>query len=94
VTGHGDHSELWDYIGGLREDLGRAEERIHALEERVRDLEGQTPQAQQAQYEADIAAADLAESGYDRDPPIGADRHGADCKCPYCYDEDDLEVAR
>jgi len=25
-------SEVWGYIGGLREDLARAEERIHDLE--------------------------------------------------------------
>ena len=28
------HDELWDYIDGLREDLGRAEERIRELEEK------------------------------------------------------------
>jgi hypothetical protein len=84
------------YIGGLREDLGRAEERIHdlegklaALEKRVRDLEAQTPQAQRLQYEADVAVADLAASGFADDPPIGADRHGPGCLCPYCPDEDD-----
>lgn len=31
---------------------------------RIRQLEGSTPEARQAQYEADLAAADLAESGY------------------------------
>ncbi len=35
MNSHGDHSELWSYIAGLREDLGRAEERIHELEEQV-----------------------------------------------------------
>lgn len=34
MTGHGDHGELWDYIYGLRDDLGRAEERIRELEDR------------------------------------------------------------
>jgi hypothetical protein len=33
--------------------------------ERVRALEADTPQARQLQLEADQAAADLAESGYD-----------------------------
>jgi hypothetical protein len=33
--------------------------------ERIRSLEAQTPQARQLQLEADQAAADLAESGYD-----------------------------
>ena len=72
-------------------DLGRAEERIRELEDRCAALERHTPAAQQAQHEADLAAADLAESGYDRDPPIGADRHGSGCACPYCYDEAEPE---
>jgi hypothetical protein len=75
---------------GLREDLGRAEERIRELEDDLRDalnrihvLEDQTPQARQLQYEADLAAADLAESGYDR--------HGRGCQCSYCgVDEDEV----
>ena len=76
---------------GLREDLSAAEDRIRQLEERLAALERNTPQARQAQYEADLAAAGLAESGYDDRPdPIGTDRHGPGCGCPYCYDEDDL----
>ena len=39
--------------------------------ERIRALEGQTPQARQLQLEADQAAADLAESGYDREDDPG-----------------------
>jgi hypothetical protein len=103
VSGHGDHSDLWSYVGGLREDLGQAEERIRGLheefiqavhrigrlEDRCAALERQTPQARQLDYEADLAAADLAASGYDRDPPVGADRHGPGCLCPYCPGEDD-----
>jgi hypothetical protein len=54
---HHRHYDLESLIDGLREDLGRAEERI-------RELERDTPQARQLQYEADLAAADLAESGY------------------------------
>ena len=46
----------------LREDLTAALGRI-------RQLEQQTPGARQLQLEADQAAADLAESGYDRDEP-------------------------
>lgn len=68
---------------GLREDLGRAEERIRQLEDdlrevwtRIRALEADTPQARQLQYEAGLAGADLAMSGYDR--------HGRDCQCAYC----------
>jgi hypothetical protein len=54
--------------------------------ERIRALEGQTPQARRLQLEADLAAADLAESGYDR--------RGRDCRCPFCYydpEEDETE---
>ncbi len=71
--------ELRSLAAGLREDLSRAEDRI-------RGLESQTPQARQLQLEADLAAADLAESGYDRWPPEGAGRHGPGCGCPECYD--------
>jgi hypothetical protein len=100
---HHRHYDLENLIERLREDLNRALGRIAELEreasdalkaagdlgERVRSLERSTPEAQQAQYEADVAAADLAASGYDRDPPVGADRHGPGCQCPYCYDEED-----
>jgi len=71
--------ELRSLVAGLREDLSRAEDRI-------RGLESQTPQARQLQLEADLAAADLAGSGYDRWPPEGADRHGPGCECPEYYD--------
>ena len=70
---------LASLVAGLREDLSRAEDRI-------RGLEAQTPQARQLQLEADLAAADLAESGYDRWPSEGTDRHGPGCQCPECYD--------
>jgi hypothetical protein len=52
-----DIERLESIARGLREDLAAAEERIRALER-------STPEARQAQYEADLAAADLAESGY------------------------------
>lgn len=61
---------LQDEIDGLRRQLAGALDRIGALEK-------QTPQAQRLQFEADLAGADLAASGYDR--------HGRDCQCPYCY---------
>jgi hypothetical protein len=63
--------------------------RVAALEARVKALEAHTPQAQRLQYEADVAMADLRASGFDQDPPIGADRHGPGCLCPYCPDEED-----
>ena len=61
---------LREEVAGLRRRLDDALERIGALEK-------QTPQARQLQLEADQAAADLAESGYDR--------HGRGCQCSYCY---------
>jgi hypothetical protein len=70
---------LASLVAGLRGDLSRAEDRI-------RGLEAQTPQARQVRLEADLAAADLAESGYDRWPPEGADRHGPGCQYPECDD--------
>jgi len=57
-------------------DVQREAWELREAAERIRDLEGQTPQARQLQLEADQAAADLAESGYDR--------HGRDCRCSYC----------
>ena len=81
-----DAREALALAGGLREDLAAAEALIRELAERIAALEKQTPRAHQLQYEADLAAADLAASGYDRDPPVGADRHGPGCQCPYCYD--------
>ena len=71
--------EMTSLVAGLREGLSRAEDRI-------RGLEAQTPQARQVRLEADLAAADLAESGHDRWPPEGADRHGPPCQCPNCSD--------
>jgi hypothetical protein len=66
--------------------------RVAALEARVEELERSTPQAQRLQYEADVAAPDLAASGFADDPPIGADRHGPGCLCPYCPGEDEEAV--
>jgi hypothetical protein len=69
--------ELGDALSGLRGELQAALDRIRALE-------GQTPQARQLQLEADQATADLAESGYDR--------HERGCRCSYCAcDEDEPE---
>jgi hypothetical protein len=69
--------------------IAQLERQVEELAGRVQALEGQTPQARQLQYEADVAAADLATSGYADDPPVGADRHGPGCLCPYCPDEED-----
>jgi septal ring factor EnvC (AmiA/AmiB activator) len=58
-------------IRTLRQGLRDARNRIETLERELREatarlasLERDTPQARQAQYEADLAAADLAASGY------------------------------
>jgi hypothetical protein len=78
-------------IAGLVETLQR---QLDDALDRIAALEKQTPQARQLQLEADLAAADLAESGYrpdDYGPPVGADRHGSGCQCPYCYDEPEEE---
>jgi predicted nucleic acid-binding Zn-ribbon protein len=79
---HHRHYDDESTVRGLREDVGHAEERIRDLEDdlrdtlkRIRDLEEQTPQARQLQLEADLAAADLAASGYgygEPDPQGGA----------------------
>jgi hypothetical protein len=49
----------------LRRELDHVIADLRRAQERIRDLEQQTPEARQLQLEADIAAADLAESGYD-----------------------------
>jgi hypothetical protein len=67
----------------VRELRALIEDAAGKLAARVRELEAQTPQAQRLQHEADLAAADLAESGYDR--------HRSHCQCPYCAaDEPEL----
>jgi hypothetical protein len=84
-----DHGDLWDYIQGHSAEIAEFLDKFVKLEERVSRLEKSTPEARQLQYEADVAAADLAASGYDDWPPVGADRHGPGCKCPYCPPDDD-----
>lgn len=51
-------------IKNLRRDLAEAQQQIKKLERRLKALEADTPQARQLQYEADLAAAYLAASGY------------------------------
>ena len=53
---------------------------------RIRDLEQQTPEARQAEQEADIAAADLAGSGYDPGPEV--DDEGGMSEYRYVMPED------
>jgi hypothetical protein len=52
-------------------DLRQATRELRSLLDgafcRIRALEGSTPETRQAQYEADLAAADLAASGYGDD---------------------------
>jgi hypothetical protein len=78
----------WRVIRELRQDIRELRADLDNAHDRIRVLERQTPEARQLQYEADLAAVDLAESGYDDRPsPIGADRHGPSCQCPYCPGE-------
>ncbi len=65
----------------LRDEVAELRRQLDDALNRIGDLEKQTPQARQLQLEADLAAADLAESGYDR--------HGRDCQCPYCGTDED-----
>jgi hypothetical protein len=55
---------LRDAIREVGDALGELRGELQAALERIRALEGQTPQARQLQLEADQAAADLAGSGY------------------------------
>ncbi len=57
-------AELERVTRELREDVRELRGRLGTAERRIRELEVQTPQARQLQVEADLAAADLAESGY------------------------------
>jgi hypothetical protein len=105
---HHRHYDLEDSAEGLRADLRRAEARIGDLEGalaeatgRIAALEAQTPQARQLQLEADLAAADLAESGYGpADEALSAEcrdrRHarcpaGVACDCCCHADEDQAD---
>jgi hypothetical protein len=58
----------------LRDEVAELRCRLDDALDRIGDLEKQTPQARQLQLEADLAAADLAASGYDRyDEPEAGD---------------------
>jgi hypothetical protein len=74
-------NELRHAITGLRQDIRELRGQLETAITRIRALEAGTPQARQLQAEADLAAADLAESGHDN--------HGSDCQCPYCYADPD-----
>jgi predicted nucleic acid-binding Zn-ribbon protein len=80
----------------LRDEVAELRRRLDALD-RIGDLEKQTPQAQQLQLEADLAAADLAASGYDRydepepddyDPGPEVDDEGGMSEYRYTLPED------
>jgi len=76
---------LRQVIDLMREHMGELSRGLDDALGRIADLEKQTPQARQLQLEADLAAADLAESGYDR--------HGRDCQCSYCATDEEPEHA-
>ena len=73
--------DLRQAIADLRQDVRELRGQLDNAMTRIRALEAGTPRARQLQLEADLAAADLAESGYDH--------HGRDCQCPYCYHDPD-----
>ena len=50
-------------IRRLQEDVRELRSLLDNALDRIGDLENSTPEARQAQYEADVALADLAESG-------------------------------
>jgi len=88
-----DAKALWRVVRTLREDVRELRGQLDITTGRLRELETRTPHARQLAHEADLAAAELAASGYDDtyedQAPVGTDRHGASCLCPYCYDEPD-----
>jgi phage shock protein A len=57
-------ANLMDLIEALSSDLDDAGKRIDKLEQRVRELEQDTPQARRLQYELDQTLADNAAAGY------------------------------
>lgn len=67
MSDHTTHDEIWDYIMDTREELSGALARIMKLEERVRELEKDTPQARRLQREFDETLADNAAAGYGPD---------------------------
>jgi hypothetical protein len=71
----------WQAITGLRQDVRELRALLDNAIGRISELEADTPHARQLQLEADLAAADLAESG--------CDRHGRNCQCPYCSNDAD-----
>jgi hypothetical protein len=84
-----DDKDIWRVIRNLQQDIYELRAQLARLLYRIRTLEADSPHARQLACEADLAAADFAASGYhdDRPNPVGADRHGDTCQCPYCPGE-------
>ena len=64
---HHRHYDLERELASVRRDLDHVIADLRAALDRIRDLEVQTPEARQAELEADIALADAAGSGDDRE---------------------------
>ena len=78
--------ELRRELRVLREALNEYERDPADARSRIRQLEEQTPQARQLELEADLAAADLADSGYDPGPEV--DDEGGVSEYRYVLPED------
>jgi hypothetical protein len=61
---HHRHYDDERQLASVRRDLDHVIRDLRDALERIRALERDTPQARQLQYEADLAVADLAASGY------------------------------
>lgn len=86
---HGHHDldrevkELRDQVRTLRATMIEFGLELSEAQGRIHQLEQQTPQARQLQYEADQAAADLAESGYGGEYDPGDDEGPAPEAAPF-----------
>ena len=71
-------AELEQRTRDLRQETRELRAELAGALQRIRQMEAGTPESRQAQYEADVALADLAASGYDDDGPDPGD----DPPCP------------
>ena len=66
----------------LRHEVRELRDDLASALGRIRQLEQQTPDARQAEYEADVALADAADGGYDETAYVDYPTpHHDDCDC-------------